>query len=92
MANFAESLDGKPAGIVLLTEPRRQPDRDPAFERTLRLDAIGQIAQYPGGNRQTFFASRMVQDAPFLPKPFSLVDLTRKVRQVLDAPGNGHNH
>ena len=27
------------------------------------LDAIDQIAQYAGGNRQTFFASRMIQDA-----------------------------
>ena len=34
----------------------------------------------------------VLQDAPFLPKPFSLVDLTRKVRQVLDTPGNGDNH
>lgn len=33
----------------------------------------------------------VLQDAPFLPKPFSLIDLTRKVRQVLDAPGNGRN-
>jgi signal transduction histidine kinase len=33
----------------------------------------------------------VLQDAPFLPKPFSLIDLTRKVRQVLDTPGNGRN-
>jgi CheY-like chemotaxis protein len=31
----------------------------------------------------------VLQDAPFLPKPFSLIDLARKVRQVLDARGNG---
>jgi signal transduction histidine kinase len=33
----------------------------------------------------------VLQDAPFLPKPFSLFDLTRRVRQVLDAPGNGRD-
>ena len=77
--------------VALLISDVVMPDSTgPALYQSLVAEAPHPKVLFLSGYTGDIVRGRgVLQDAPFLPKPFSLIDLACKVRQVLDAMGNG---